>query len=227
MTRAFCSHLRNGNGLLCNSLLLSFVMLPALCAGSLRLYLESWVSLPLQQQKQPSKLWIFGALTGSTLITGGLASILLIYIFLKMSRTLHNKMLWRVARAPMTFFLSNPVGRVLNRFSKDTVVADQILVKQSHDFFEVSENVLISLVRFVQYCVRRACCLRVSQTANPGAFSGGSSVFDGLVWVEANAGFSALRRHVSLACELHLCCVSRESNHDSGLCALEVAQRSL
>ena len=95
------------------------------------------------QPKQSSRLWIFGALTGSTLVTGGLASILLVYIFLKMSRTLHNKMLWRVARAPMTFFLSNPVGRVLNRFSKDTVVADQILVKQSHDFFEVSENVLI------------------------------------------------------------------------------------
>ena len=40
------------------------------------------------------------------------------------ARKLHNKMVERVSRAPTSFFDSNPVGRILNRFSKDTAILD-------------------------------------------------------------------------------------------------------
>ena len=37
----------------------------------------------------------------------------------------------------MSFFVSHPVGRLLNRFSKDTAVADSVLVKQLLSIFQV------------------------------------------------------------------------------------------
>ncbi len=55
-----------------------------------------------------------------TLIMGGLRA----------SRKLHARLLERVMRLPMSFFDSQPSGRLLNRFTKDTESIDtQILVR--------------------------------------------------------------------------------------------------
>ena len=42
----------------------------------------------------------------------------------------------------MSFFVSHPVGRLLNRFSKDTAVADSVLVKQLLTIFQVGRIAL-------------------------------------------------------------------------------------
>ena len=39
---------------------------------------------------------------------------------LKAARTFHRKLLGTMLRLPMAFFDTTPLGRVLNRFSKDT-----------------------------------------------------------------------------------------------------------
>ena len=58
-----------------------------------------------------------------TLIMGGLNA----------SRKLHSRLLERVMRLPMSFFDSQPSGRLLNRFTKDTEAVDtQILVGLEH-----------------------------------------------------------------------------------------------
>lgn len=31
----------------------------------------------------------------------------------------HHKMFWKVIRCPMSFFDTTPLGRIINRFSKD------------------------------------------------------------------------------------------------------------
>ncbi|GFS16349.1 multidrug resistance-associated protein 4-like [Elysia marginata] len=51
---------------------------------------------------------------------------------------LHNTMFARVLRATMSFFDTNPVGRVLNRFSKDTGQVDDQLPWIMFDFFQSS-----------------------------------------------------------------------------------------
>ena len=45
-------------------------------------------------------------------------------LFLYISNKLHNLMLSRVVHAPLSFFDSNPLGRIINRFSTDVAVAD-------------------------------------------------------------------------------------------------------
>ncbi|KAL1476550.1 hypothetical protein MTO96_036420 [Rhipicephalus appendiculatus] len=46
---------------------------------------------------------------------------------LRGSRVVHDQMLHRVLRAPMAFFDTTPMGRILNRFSKDVDAADVTL----------------------------------------------------------------------------------------------------
>ena len=44
---------------------------------------------------------------------------------LNAGKKLHNSMLSKIMKAPMSFFDTTPVGRILNRFSKDVTVGDQ------------------------------------------------------------------------------------------------------
>lgn len=73
------------------------------------------------------------------------------------SRTLFSQMLNCVLRAPMRFFQVNPQGRILNRFSKDQAVVDEILFMNMSDailltfrtiicFYKVGANSAITLI---------------------------------------------------------------------------------
>lgn len=58
----------------------------------------------------------------------------------------------RVLRAPLAFFHTNPSGRVLNRFSKDQSMTDEVLPQVSFDalqsgFMVIGAFVLVSWVR--------------------------------------------------------------------------------
>ncbi|CAF3686749.1 unnamed protein product [Rotaria sordida] len=67
------------------------------------------------------------------------------FMFLNAGRVLHNKMFRRLIRCPIAFFDTNPVGRILNRFTKDVATMDDQLPVDIYDFL----NVLLGTVVLV------------------------------------------------------------------------------
>ena len=72
-------------------------------------------------------------------LTSGFTAFLSGAVFLNLSNSLHNAMLKRVTYASMSFFNSNPLGRIINRFSKDTALADSVVTAQMLYWLQVSD----------------------------------------------------------------------------------------
>ncbi|XP_040123204.1 multidrug resistance-associated protein 4-like [Oryx dammah] len=81
-------------------------------------------------------LRVYSGLTVSTILFGITRSVLIFYILVNSSQSLHNKILESVLRAPLLFFNSNPIGRILNRFSKDIGHMDDLLPLIFQDFIQ-------------------------------------------------------------------------------------------
>ncbi|KAI9295676.1 hypothetical protein K502DRAFT_303464 [Neoconidiobolus thromboides FSU 785] len=60
---------------------------------------------------------------------------LYVYCSLKASKKSHNEMLMSVVRAPMSFFDTTPLGRIVNRFSKDQSTIDEVLPRSFGGYF--------------------------------------------------------------------------------------------
>uniref|UniRef100_A0A452VN02 Multidrug resistance-associated protein 4 n=1 Tax=Ursus maritimus TaxID=29073 RepID=A0A452VN02_URSMA len=87
-------------------------------------------------------LGIYSGLTVATVLFGIARSLLVFYVLVHSSQTLHNKMFESILRAPVLFFDRNPVGRILNRFSKDVGHMDDLLPLTFLDFFQTFLQVL-------------------------------------------------------------------------------------
>ncbi|KAB0345161.1 hypothetical protein FD754_022087 [Muntiacus muntjak] len=81
-------------------------------------------------------LGVYSGLTVSTVLFGITRSLLILYILVNSSQTLHNKMLEAILRAPILFFNINPIGRILNRFFKDIGHMDDLLPLIFQDFIQ-------------------------------------------------------------------------------------------
>jgi len=64
---------------------------------------------------------LYGILAACTVIVTLYRSLLYYSTALTAASGLHHKALARVLLAPMAFFTSNPIGRIVNRFSSDQV----------------------------------------------------------------------------------------------------------
>ena len=88
----------------------------------------SQVSEMDREEQQSSKtLGIYGCFVGLNFLINIAASFLFYLTPLKSSEILHNKMVWSVIKAPVLYFDKTPVGRILNRFSKDIGNMDDVL----------------------------------------------------------------------------------------------------
>ncbi|CAG8547370.1 8114_t:CDS:10, partial [Gigaspora rosea] len=70
---------------------------------------------------------IYVLITSLSIIGGVLRSVWLYYGSLRASKKLYQTILHQVIRAPLRFFDTTPVGRILNRFSKDFETIDSTL----------------------------------------------------------------------------------------------------
>ncbi|XP_036913453.1 ATP-binding cassette sub-family C member 4 [Sturnira hondurensis] len=81
-------------------------------------------------------LGIYSGLTVATVAFTFMRSLLVFYVLVNSSQTLHNKMFESILKAPVLFFDRNPIGRILNRFSKDIGHMDDLLPLTYLDFLQ-------------------------------------------------------------------------------------------
>ncbi|XP_031342126.1 probable multidrug resistance-associated protein lethal(2)03659 [Photinus pyralis] len=77
------------------------------------------------------------------MVVSSLLGTLRFYNFcMQASRSLHNTMLASIVKAPMAFFVRNNSGRILNRFSKDMGMVDDVLPTVALDCVTIAISVL-------------------------------------------------------------------------------------
>ena len=170
---------------------------------------DCWVlhmsNLPLHQRVQSPNLDIYAGLVGVALALSLLGALFFFNTALNSSQVLHDDMLAAVLRAPVLFFDTNPVGRVLNRFSRDLSCMDELLPETFLDaiqmlLFCVSAIVLPSVLNpwivlallpllavfwmFAKYYVKTSRELRRLEALNRSpVFSHFSDTLEGLVTI--------------------------------------------
>ncbi|XP_036687279.1 multidrug resistance-associated protein 4-like [Balaenoptera musculus] len=79
---------------------------------------------------------VYSVLTVGTVLFGITRSLLIFCILVNSSQIRHNKTSESVLRVPVLFFDTNPIGRILNRFSKDIGHMDDLLPLTFLDFIQ-------------------------------------------------------------------------------------------
>lgn len=110
-------------------------------------YAESW-SVAINDHAAAQK--------ATALFTFELVIFPFFYIFfhlycLRCSRAMFSAMMKKVASAPLFFFQSNPQGRILNRFSRDQALIDEVLYINMTDTIHCAVQNVIALGMIVYY----------------------------------------------------------------------------
>ncbi|CAM9886717.1 unnamed protein product [Scytosiphon promiscuus] len=128
-------------------------------------WLARWSRQSEEEQDKRRYVVVLALLAVAAVIVSLFRAILTFFSLVKASHRLHDRMLKRIIRAPVLFFDSNPVGRILNRFTKDMHFMDDLLPMTLYDFvicsfmvtggtliiFFVNPWVVISMIPAVWY----------------------------------------------------------------------------
>ncbi|XP_078402042.1 ATP-binding cassette sub-family C member 4 isoform X2 [Cetorhinus maximus] len=87
-------------------------------------------------------LGIYAGLTIAVILFGTTRSLIIFKVLVKASQELHDRMFTSIIRAPVLFFDRNPIGRILNRFSKDIGHLDDLLPYTCMDFLQTFLQIL-------------------------------------------------------------------------------------
>ena len=109
-------------------------------------WLSSLTKKLREDQKDNTNLIIYGCLVGASLSFAVIRAYAFLQVSLRCTDHLHDKMVLAILQAPVLFFDSNPVGRILNRFSKDVGCLDELLPKT---FLISIQNVLLMFASII------------------------------------------------------------------------------
>ena len=85
-------------------------------------------------------------LQGVSVIFAGISMALAGYLG---SRGLHKKLLSNILRSPMSFFDTTPLGRILNRFSKDINNVDEVLTSSFSSFLNCIYTIIATVIAVI------------------------------------------------------------------------------
>lgn len=96
-------------------------------------------------QVPPFYMWTYFGIGLLSLILQSVKAVVLVLGSVTAAQSLHAALLDTVLRLPMAFFDSNPTGRLLNRFTKDTEAVDVSLSSSVSSFLNCAVSILWSL----------------------------------------------------------------------------------
>ncbi|KAH7277454.1 hypothetical protein KP509_39G052600 [Ceratopteris richardii] len=127
----------------------SFVIFIFLLAQAVRVMFDYWLRV-WTDQRYHLRQWMYFVAFASFAIGATLLALsrALLYTVsaITAAKNMHGKMAHRVLRSPQLFFDQNVTGRILNRFSKDQALVDEILPITAQQFFEYMIASLGSLI---------------------------------------------------------------------------------
>ena len=100
-----------------------------------------WASAPPAEQASGRFLWTAVVLCGALTAWAMARALWFFHACVYGACRLHDGMFRRVIRCPMLFFDSNPSGRILNRFSKDVSIADDLIPATAFDCITIGVRV--------------------------------------------------------------------------------------
>ncbi|GIM00727.1 hypothetical protein Vretimale_5639, partial [Volvox reticuliferus] len=109
-------------------------------------WLALWSRADSSEQGNIRWLWVYGMLTGIVIVVAFVRSATFFEATLSAATSIHNAMARRVLRAPLSFFHTNPSGRIVNRFSKDQGQVDDLLPSCLFDALQSAFQVLGAFV---------------------------------------------------------------------------------
>ena len=109
-------------------------------------WLASWAASDDDTKLKSYWIWVYAIFVGSILLISIVRAQVFFRSALRASSSLHKAAIERLMRAPLSFFHTNPSGRVLNRFSKDLGVIDEQLPTVSFDSLQAGMMVVGALI---------------------------------------------------------------------------------
>ena len=126
--------------------LLFFTVMEACTVGT-GIWLAYWSSAKHTTRAQRDfYLTVYGGIGAGQALFSLLYSLMLLLGAIRASRTLHRKLIVNILRLPMTFFDVTPLGRIMNRISKDIYGIDVTIPNSLRSFFAMFFDVLGMLV---------------------------------------------------------------------------------
>jgi ATP-binding cassette, subfamily C (CFTR/MRP), member 4 len=115
----------------CLAFFIVFAMTQATLLVTLVL-LGKWGELPSDEQHSTKWFAMIGGTTVLLILFSVFRAQISFFILVRCSKRLHDEMAKAVLRTKISFFDTNPLGRILNRFSADVGIVDEILPRESY-----------------------------------------------------------------------------------------------
>lgn len=131
-------------------LFMSFLVLAMTLTTAGNVWLKHWSEVNTEADGNPHIAFYLGIYLalglGASFVTVVQTFIMWMFCIVESARKLHHQMLISVVRAPMSFFETTPLGRIINRFSNDINKVDQVLGRTFVQFFSNTIKVLFTLI---------------------------------------------------------------------------------
>eukprot|EP01083_Nonionella_stella_P293563 998397_1 len=109
------------------ALLLLLILSPAIYVPAANFWLGAWASRPIEEQAKTGYLIVYLVLVTMVVVSESAKTFTLYNALFSGASVLHNRMFRSVLYSSVHFYESNPVGRILNRFSQDQFNIDEKL----------------------------------------------------------------------------------------------------